>query len=161
MQEEAELPLPEEDLTRVQVALPPVPEQELPPEQGKDFLHPVSEPTFSWPPCHENSVLDDSKPMCKSGRLFGRSKLPDLSPQAYELFSQVHLDPLPLPLQDEGLNLAAGSVRKYLHLGKDFECLHIMVRAVAFSSFLRALEEGDAGQTQFLPFFCWCDGGTY
>lgn len=93
--------------------------------------------------------------------MFGRSKLPDLPHLAYELFSLVHLDLLPLPFQNKGLNWAAGCIRKYSQLDKDWKCYHIMVRAVAIPSFLRALEEEDAGKSQFLPFSCWCDGGKY
>lgn len=128
----------------------------------KQFITPYSEPpnfqVSTSQVAFENFVIDDSEPMCPERSLFGRSIIPNLSTLAYKHIFLMDLDIPSLPFQDEGISKAVGCIQKFLKLHKKYEFFHCMVRAVAFPSFLRAME-ADQGLSCTLPFSCWCDGG--
>ena len=86
---------------------------------------------------------------------------PDLAASQFDCICPLDVDPLPtVHFPDKNLNLAASYLQKYLETRNTHDWMHIMVKAVAFETFVRAMGE-DGGNSQMLEFSCWCDGGHY
>ena len=111
--------------------------------------------------------LEDS--MCPDRCVFDHDEtyiLKHLPPEALETFALPEVESLPLlrvPYTDDRVNLAASYVLKYLETRDTHDWFHLMVKAVAFESFLKAVvtEVEDRYRCRLLEFSCWCDGGRY
>ena len=99
--------------------------------------------------------------MCPERNFFDHdcSYIRDALPSsALEPFALLEVDPPRLlPYADPNVRLAASYVEKFLETRDTHDWLHVMVKAVAFESFERAIRED--GNTRLLAFSCWCDGG--
>ena len=108
--------------------------------------------------------LDDA--MCPERCVFDHDEtyiLKHLPTEALESFAQLEVESLPrlrLPYTDERVNLAASYVLKYVETRETRDWFHVMVKAVAFESFLKAVVEAE-DRCRLLEFSCWCDGGRY
>lgn len=136
----------------------------------KKFIHNISSDRESvtkaaTPPVSTGThkTVPSNTPMCAELCFFEhdghyiRNRLP---PEALEHFSLLTDVDIPrVPYSDERVNLAASYVRKFLDTAESHEWLHLMVRAVAFESFLDAAKE--SRRVRLLAFSCWCDGGGY
>ena len=82
--------------------------------------------------------------------------------EALEKFALLEVESSPpLPYRDERVNLAASYVLKYLETRDTHDWFHVMIKAVAFESFLEAVKNESRCRCRLLAFSCWCDGGRY
>lgn len=106
-------------------------------------------------PQPETPTVFDLELMCEEKQFDYHLPLPDLPEHpVWELQPQLK----GIPFQCPRLNLAVACMQLYLDTQHDSAWHHVMVRAPAFLSFVRALD-ADGGKTHTLPFSCFCDGG--
>lgn len=113
----------------------------------------------------------DSSKICESREFYGRPKLCEMHPYAYE---SVFLPPLrggwwnlkeeqqqqpPLCLENEDLGIHY--VREFIHFDGSPVCwFHLAVRAYALSAFFETFGKfWERDRAFLLEFSCWCDGG--
>lgn len=100
----------------------------------------------------------DRSPICPEKVFFDCTPSPQS--RAYDPVWSMPLAPTRPVFDLDSLNRAASCLRMYLDLRNDTVWYHIIVRSIAFQSFLAAMD-ADLGRTRTLSFSCWCDGGKY